>query len=111
MIELTHIPSSWKKGLTSLIPKHDNTSFNNWRPITLLNTLYKGLTLILNQHVQHLLINNHIIPQEQCSFNRAQDTSSAIITYLETIKLSKKLQSPLHAIYIDFKAAFDLVQH
>ena len=110
IIYLNHIPKTWKKGITTLIPKNDSNN-NSWRPITLLNTLYKGLSLIINIHIQNILTTNHIIPQEQCGFNKTQDTSSAIITYLETIKLSKQNNLPLHAIYIDFKAAFDSVQH
>ena len=80
---------------------------NNWRPITLLNTLYKGLTTIINEHIQEFLTKNNILPKEQCGFNKNKDTSTAIITYIETIKSAKNLKIPLHTIYIDFKAAFD----
>ena len=111
MIQFCYIPNSWKQGSTILLPKPDNNFFNNWRPITLLNTLYKGLTTIINDHIQSFLTNNQLLPKEQCGFNKNKDTSTAIITYLETIKLTKNLKIPLHSIYIDFKAAFDSVQH
>ena len=108
---LHYIPISWKKGITSLIPKADSTVINNWRPITLLNTLYKGFTLIINYHLQKSLTDNQIIPPEQCGFNKNQDTSIAITAYIESIKKSITTKSPLHVLYIDFKAAFDSVQH
>ena len=73
--------------------------------------MYKGLTLIINSHLQQILALHNIIPQEQCGFNKAQDTLSAIVTYLETIKTSTHHKLPLHVVYIDFKAAFDSVQH
>ena len=110
IIQLSYIPKSWKTGQTILLPKQDNNN-NNWRPITLLNTLYKGLTTIINSHIQNLLTSSKILPNEQCGFNRNKDTSSAITTYLEIIKLSKNNNIPLHVLYIDFKAAFDSVQH
>ena len=111
ILKFNYIPLTWKIGSTTLIPKNDPESINNWRPITLLNTLYKGFTLILNTHLQKILTNNNIIPNEQCGFNKNQDTSIAISAYIETIKKSKSTNIPLHVLYINFKAAFDSVQH
>jgi len=111
MFELNFIPEIWKEGTTTLIPKTDNITINNWRPITLLNTLYKGFTLILNSILQKSLTDNDIIPQEQCGFNKNQDTSIAISSFIETIKSTHFNNIPLHCIFIDFKTAFDSVQH
>ena len=58
IIEICHIPTSWKQGNTILLPKPNNNYTNNWRPITLLNTLYKGFTTIINENIQKLLTEN-----------------------------------------------------
>ena len=107
-----HIPDSWKHSTTISIPKEEcSQSFANWRPIALLNTLYKGFSLIINQYLQQILLQNNIIPDEQCGFLPGRDAGQAINTYLEIIKISNQLKTPLHAIYIDLVAAFDSVQH
>jgi exonuclease III/ribonuclease HI len=109
---MNYIPKRWKLGLTSLIPKpKSHESLENWRPITLLNTLYKGFTLLLNISLQKTLIESNVIPEEQCGFLPNKSTNTAITTYLEIIKHTAKLRIPLQAIYIDFKLAFDSVQH
>ena len=85
---LNYIPKTWTSGITTLILKPDSNIINNWRPITLLNTMYKGFTLILNEYLQYTLTENNIIPEEQCGFNKNQDTSIAISSYIKTIKHS-----------------------
>jgi hypothetical protein len=106
------LPEKWKEGITHLIPK-DQTFYNlnNWRPITLLNTMYKTYTLILNQALQITLTSSNIIPNEQCGFLPNKDTSVAVNSYLEVLKLSNLLKLPLHVMYIDFSKAFDTIQH
>lgn len=55
--KLESILSNWNDGITTLIPKSETSqSLDNWRPITLLNTLYKGYTLILNSWLTDLLL-------------------------------------------------------
>ncbi len=50
------VPEGWLKGKTILIPKKDShLDLNNWRPITLLSTIYKAFTLINNDHIKELI--------------------------------------------------------
>ena len=107
---LSHIPQIWKHSTTISKPE-SSQSFANWRPIALLNVLYKGFTLIINEYLQQILTNNQIMPPEQCDFLPGKDTSVAINSYLETLKISNLAKLPLHVIYIDLTAAFDSVQH
>jgi hypothetical protein len=47
-----YILDYWKIGKTTLIPKKNAAEFyNNWRPIILLNTIYKIFSTIINQTI------------------------------------------------------------
>jgi len=106
------IPEEWKKGKTILIPKENAAaSYNNWRPITLLNTVYKVFTTIVSQNLQQNLKVNNYLPEEQCGFLPKKDTSTAILAFTELLKISNLMKYSLQAMYIDFEKAYDSVQH
>lgn len=110
--ESSYIPSSWKVSTTVSIPKtNSHESLENWRPIALLNTIYKGFSLILSNHLQKTLISNGIFPEEQCGFLPNNSTTTAITTFLEILRHHNHNKLPLHALYIDVKTAFDSIQH
>lgn len=111
-IQFNFVPPSWLEGVTSSIPKPESSqSLENWRPITLLNTLYKGFTLIINKSIISPLIDSNIIPAEQKGFCPKRGTANALLLYSELIQMCNSNSLPLHALYIDIKKAFDSVQH
>jgi exonuclease III/ribonuclease HI len=111
-LNFSHIPQSWRESITISIPKPNSSqSFANWRPIALLNTIYKGMSLLINKYLQQTLTTHNIFPPEQCGFLPGRETGSALNTYLEILRISNLTKRPLAAIYIDLCAAFDSVQH
>jgi hypothetical protein len=109
---LHYLPSLWLKGITTSIPKEEaSQSLDNWRPITLLNTLYKGFTLILTEFLTNTLSKNNVLPPEQFGFIHSRSTIQALTIYSEILKYANYHKTPLHALYIDIKKAFDSVQH
>ena len=64
------VPDSWKKSLTILAYKKDDPNdFNNYRPIALLECLYKAYsTIILGKLNKHIYEDNKIINDNQFGF-------------------------------------------
>jgi hypothetical protein len=110
--EKEKIPKSWKKGKTILLPKENSAeSLKNWRPITLLNTIYKGYSTIISDYIKENLIKNNTIPEEQCRFLPEKDTTIAAMTYIKLLKICNLMKYSLHVIYIDLEKAYNSLQH
>lgn len=106
------IPQNWREGTTVLLPKpNTDPSPDGFRPITLLSVEYKLFSHIINHSLVKWLTSNKVIPdwQNGALFERGCDTS--LWTYLTAIKHSNLFQKEIHALYIDFKKAYDSVEH
>lgn len=77
-IEKTTLPPSLCQGLITLIPKpnRDPLLLENWRPISLLNTSYKIIALVLAKRLK--LILNNIIDECQSGFMHQRHISNNI---------------------------------
>ena len=107
---LKHLSCSQRKALVKLIPKVSQPkSIKDWRPISLLNTDYKILALIISKRLKPLL-KLYISPEQQCGlpnrhiFNNHLDIKSAI-------DYANDISHPLAIIQIDFRKAFDSISH
>ena len=112
VIELNHIPSSWKGSNTILLQKmQGNFEIENWRPIALLNVEYKLFTGILNKRIKSELLKNNLLPDEQNGFTNNRDTAHCIFPLLQTIQDRLANNTELHVAYIDICKAFDSTNH
>ena len=113
--EITHMynfPDEWKKALVVPIPKKGNlTKVQNYRPISLLPLPGKILEKLMHYHLSAYLENNSLLTKEQHGFRKDHSTvhSIAQLTNYVHKKLDNRL--PTVAVFIDFKKAFDCVQH
>lgn len=75
-----------KQGLISLIPQtyEEPLLIDNWRPVTLLNVVYKLLALIFAAHLKSCL-NYNIIVKTQNGFMNNRHISSNIKLSLDLI--------------------------
>ena len=106
------LPTAWKNGKVTLIPKGSNhEDILNWRPITLLSVEYKLFTSNLNNRLRTLINKFHLIPEEQNGFREKRSTGDCINIFLRIINNAKINNSNLYVTYIDFKKAFDSVSH
>ena len=70
IMTLGKIPNSWRSSRTILIPKSGNldlSSASNWRPIALLNSLYKIFTSCLTSQLLYWLGDENLLHRNQKS--------------------------------------------
>ena len=103
---------SWKKALVIPIPKQGNlTKVQNYRPISLLPLPGKILEKLVHAQLADYLEKNMLLAGEQHGFRRNRSTIHSIEQV--TSFISKKMDARLltAAVFIDFRKAFDCVQH
>ena len=78
----------------------------NYRGITLTNTLSKMFTYFLNQRLRQWCENNNILSEAQFSYKAGYGTTDAIFVLRMLLDMKR---SGIHLAFIDFCKAFDNV--
>ena len=105
-------PMAWKEALVIPIPKTGNlTLAKNYRPISLLPIPGKLLEKLMHKQLSNFIEENSLISDFQHGFRKQHSTihSVAQLTNFVNIKMNAKL--PTLATFVDFRKAFDCVQH
>jgi exonuclease III len=93
-----------------LIPKKgDQSAIKNWRPISLLNVLYKVISKALNNRLKKL--SGTILTRSQKGFVDKRFIQECIINIVETINTGNKSSIPSFCLALDQAKAFDTVNH
>ena len=103
------VPMDWKEAvIISLYKgKGSRTACSSYRPISLLSVPGKVFAHVLLERLQPLLT-RHRRPQ-QSGFTQSRSTIDAILALRLLAEIHREFGKPLHAAYIDIKAAFDSV--
>ena len=104
-----NIPDTWKLAKIFLIHKGGDKSPSNFRPITLLNSIYKIFVTILSTRLNKIITKHNIIAEHQSGFQTGRSTASRICALLSLIKSQKSLNKNLLVLYLDIKKAYDSV--
>ncbi len=97
------------KGLITLIPKNgDHARLNNWRPITLLGSIYKILAKLLTGRLQAILPN--IIRPNQTGFVEGRSILDNIFIAQESFSWAEESNQDLVLLLLDFEKAFDIIE-
>ena len=103
-------PAYWRKTrLTVLFKKGEKEEPENCRPISILPILYKIFAKLLDQRIAQML--DQVQSVDQAGFRRGfgcEDHLSSIALLAEKMH---EVQLPLWVAAIDFKKAFDCVEH
>ena len=105
-------PECWKDALVIPIPKTGNlTKVQNYRPISLLPLPGKLLEKLIHSQLSNHLEDIGYLSESQYGFRKNHSTvhSVAQLTKYVNTKMDKGL--PTLAVFIDFRKAFDCVQH
>ena len=96
------LPDSLRFGIVNIIPKgqKDQSHLSNWRPLTLLNTLYKQISSILAEHLKTVL-NRKLGPHQKAYFP-GRFISEATKNSLDVIEQAIRTKCPGLSILIDF---------
>jgi hypothetical protein len=97
------------KGLITMIPKsRDHAKLRNWRPITLLRSLYKILAKTLARRLQVFLPN--IIRPGQTGFVKGRSILDNTFLAQEAQDWAEESNQNLVLLLLDFEKAFDRIE-
>lgn len=103
-------PKRWGLGITSLLFKEgDDEDPNNYRAITVSDTLSKVFAIMLNERVEKWEKENDIKCQEQIGFEKKSRPSDHLLVLKTLIDLHANEGKKLFACFVDFQKAFDSV--
>ena len=106
------VPVDWKKAKVSLIPKDgDLTDINNFRPIAILPAVSKILEHVIQSQTMTYLEENNILDSNQGGFRKNNSTTATTCSLLDDIYTNINNQQITYAIFIDFRKAFDSINH
>ena len=103
------LSNTQKEGIITCIPKENKPKhlLKNWRPITLLNTVYKiGSGSIANRLKSTL---DKLISKEQTGFIPGRYIGENIRLIYDLLQYTEENQIPGLLLFIDFEKAFDSV--
>ena len=104
------IPESWRTAnVVSIFKKGDSTDPANYRPISLLAILYKIYTGILQRRISKAI--DQRIRSTQYGFRKYKSTLQPIHIIRRAQELREAGDDPLYLLFLDWKMAFDRVDH
>ncbi|XP_028058453.1 uncharacterized protein LOC114262297 [Camellia sinensis] len=90
----------------ALIPKNDNPScLSDFRPISLIGSLYKVLTKVLSSRIKPVL--PMIISESQSTFIRGRNILDGVLVANEIVNDWKKKQKQGIVLKLDFEKPYD----
>lgn len=102
------LPRSLNSSFLALIPKQTNpTSLNDFRPISLIGSLYKILSKILSNRIKGPL--NSIISKCQSAFLPGRQILDGVLVVNEVMDFALRAKKECLVMKIDFEKAFDTV--
>ncbi|CAH2104737.1 unnamed protein product [Euphydryas editha] len=110
IIKEERVPEQWtKSNIILLYKKGDPNDIGNYRPISLLPSLYKLFSQCILSRISTKIDKNQ--PVEQAGFRKGFSTVDHIQTLESVIEKYKELQRPLYLAFIDYQKAFDSISH
>ena len=103
----------WKTAkLTTVHKKDDETDRGNYRPLSILSVPSKILESCVNDAiVDHVLNSNRLVTDNQWAYRKGYSTELLLVHLTETWRDAIDSGLVVGAAFIDFKKAFDCVDH
>ena len=105
-------PSAMKKAKVLPIYKSgDHSEVNNYRPISVLNSLSKIYEKIIYRRISEFIVTHNILSTRQFGFRKEHSTSLALVSFMD--KLTELIDKGLlvASLFIDLSKAFDTIDH
>ena len=98
-----------REGIITCLPKEnkDRRFLRNWRPITLLNTVYKIASSCIAKRIKNVL--NSLISPEQKGFMKGRYIGENLRTIYDILHWTNEKRIPGLLLLIDFEKAFDMI--
>ena len=106
----SELSETQKQGILILLHKKgDKRILDNWRPISLLNIDYKIVAKVMCKRLQNVI--GKLIYKDQTGYLKSRSTTENIRLVEDVIDFCLHLNLPCILIFLDFKKAFDNVNH
>ena len=106
--EKRHIDEKYLRATVCLIYKKGNTSMlENYRPISLLNCLYKIFAAIVQKRMAAQI--DAYLQKTQFGFRKDRSTSDAIHCVRRIAEHGEQTKTPTHMVLLDWAKAFDKI--
>lgn len=105
-------PSEWDKSIIVPIPKSikaDPRIPLNYRGVSLLSTVYKLYSGVLNKRLTHYLESNKVLVDEQNGFRRNRACIDHIFVISSVVRARLEDGEDTFVCFVDFKKAFDWI--
>ena len=111
-IEQNIFPTALKNAKVVPPPKtNDLSDPSNYRPTSLLPVIYKPLERHTHKHLLQYLENNKLIHQYQSGFRPDHSCYTALTRLCDGWLSAVNSSETVGTVFLDFKKAFDLVDH
>ena len=97
--------------VVSIHKKDDTLDCNNYRPISLLPNISKVFEKLIKNRLSKFLEKNKCLFSRQFGFRNKHSTTHALIDLNETIRKAIDDNEFACGVFLDFKKAFDTVNH
>ncbi|CAA9998994.1 unnamed protein product [Nesidiocoris tenuis] len=113
VLESTSIPLAWARVTVFLLfKKGDDTDPANYRGISLINSLTKIFSQILQLRLLKFVDTRSLLPENQNGFRKGRGTIDSIFTLSSAVSIiTRQPGRKLFCAFIDFRRAFDSVPH
>ena len=103
-------PERWTEGLTTLLHKDgDDEDPNNFRAITVINTIAKILAIMINERLDKFMEDKKILRKEQIGFKKKSRPADHLFVVKTLFDHYKGHNKKLFTCFVDFQKAFDSV--
>lgn len=111
-LRLSIFPSAWKNTIvTPLYKAGDPSQPGNYRPIACIPLPAKLLEKCIHNQLYDYLESCNLLTDEQFGFRRFRNTQQSIFKFIDNIYQNINSSLSTIAIYVDFRKAFDTVDH
>ena len=111
-VKSSTFPTAWKKALVIPIPKGGNLSLvQNYRPISLLPLPGKVLEKLMHKQLIEYIDDHSLLTDNQHGFRKGHSCIHSAAQLTNFIDKKMDSRTPTLAVFVDFRKAFDCVQH
>ena len=110
LVEGAALPASWKGGLIRfLFKKGDVQDIACYRPVCLLDTIYKILSAVLTDRLYRLCERHGLLDPSQEGFRRLHSTQRQVQSLHWAWEEAAEQKKSLYVAYLDFEWAFNSI--
>ena len=111
-LETSQFPDSWKvAGVTPIFKGGEKTEKSNYRPISVLPVISKLFDKLVFDQLYQYMTKNDLFSHNQSGFRRLHSTLTCLLKNTDDWYSGMELGQLVGLVFIDFKKAFDTVDH